>query len=382
MSTPAPLSLTLFLAAAGLSAGPPILVQSVPAGTDLALPGLPRTAEVWVDMIRGARNAIDLEHFYVASAPGRALEPVLEALEGAAARGVKLRILLSERLQANDPAALARLKAIPGAELRLHAFPGPARGVQHAKFFIVDDREVFLGSQNLDWRSLEHIHETGIRLDSRPVAARMKAIFELDWGGPLPARGLPPSGPEDPDVLASPPHLLPEGVRPTLPTLLDLLGRARTHIRIQLLTYAPLGAGRAFWPVLDNALRAAALRGVAVQLLVSDWNLEEHLQPHLKSLALVPGLEVRVVSLPEDPHGFIPFARVVHSKYVRVDDSLSLLSTSNWSEDYFTGSRNVEWLFRDPALARQLDGIFDKVWTSPHALRLDPCRAYTPRRRE
>ena len=63
MSTPAPLSLTLFLAAAGLSAGPPILVQSVPAGTDLALPGLPRTAEVGVDMIRGARNSIDLEHF-------------------------------------------------------------------------------------------------------------------------------------------------------------------------------------------------------------------------------------------------------------------------------------------------------------------------------
>ena len=38
-----------------------------------------------------------------------------------------------------------------------------AGGVQHAKFFIVDGEEVFLGSQNFDWRALKHIHELGVR---------------------------------------------------------------------------------------------------------------------------------------------------------------------------------------------------------------------------
>jgi phosphatidylserine/phosphatidylglycerophosphate/cardiolipin synthase-like enzyme len=56
-----------------------------------------------------------------------------------------------------------------------------AGGVQHAKFMIVDDREAWLGSQNLDWRALSHIHELGARVRLEPVAKTFEDVFESDW---------------------------------------------------------------------------------------------------------------------------------------------------------------------------------------------------------
>ena len=56
-----------------------------------------------------------------------------------------------------------------------------AGGVQHAKFMVVDDREAWLGSQNLDWRSLSHIHELGARVRLEAVAKTFADVFETDW---------------------------------------------------------------------------------------------------------------------------------------------------------------------------------------------------------
>ncbi|MBL0313513.1 MAG: hypothetical protein IPP78_12540 [Holophagaceae bacterium] len=103
---------------------------------------------------------------------------------------------------------------------------------------------------------------------------------------------------------------------------------------------------------------------------------------HLKSLTLIPNLEVRIASIPESSKGHIPFARVVHSKYMTVDGNLLWLGTSNWSEDYFADSRNVELILRDPSLAAQGDRIFDRLWNSPFASRLDPTKTYVPRVRD
>jgi len=36
------------------------------------------------------------------------------------------------------------------------------------------------GSQNFDWRSLEQIIETGLRIDNIVAAAQLQAIFEMD----------------------------------------------------------------------------------------------------------------------------------------------------------------------------------------------------------
>lgn len=382
---------SLLLAGALASAQAPQLVQSIPVETGLEDPGLPHAKEVWPEMIRAARRSIDMAEFYLTNGPDRgtsALEPTLKALEEAGARGVKIRVLLSSRMLEQDPASVARLKAIAGAEVRPFDFGVGVRGILHAKYFLVDGADAFVGSQNLDWRALQHIHETGLRFRAPELLKPLAAIFETDWA--FAATKLRPTFPKSAEtgarpayeLVASPPSLNPPGVRPALPALTELLGQARSLIRIQLLTYSPVSGRVRFWPLLDNALRAAAVRGVKVQLIVADWNLEKPAVDHLKSLALLPNVEIGVVSIPEAAGGHIPFARVTHSKYMTLDGGVLWLGTSNWSEDYFTESRNVEIIARDPDLAAKADAIFVRLWSSRYCAKLDPARTYLPRKRD
>ena len=56
----------------------------------------------------------------------------------------------------------------------------------------------------------------------------------------------------------------------------------------ELLDYAPLsygkGGSRPYYAVIDNAIRAAAARGVTIKLMVSNWNTEQPAIAYLKSL--------------------------------------------------------------------------------------------------
>ena len=96
----------------------------------------------------------------------------------------------------------------------------------------------------------------------------------------------------------------------------------------------------------------------------------------LKGLARVPGIEVRFAVIPPARRGFIPFARVVHSKVMRVDEDLCWLGTSNWGHDYFFRSRNVEVVLRRPDIARVLDALFLSLWNGPYVHKLDPDKDY------
>ncbi len=272
------------------------LVQSIPVETDLADPALPFAKDVWVAMVRGAKTSFDAAQFYVTSRPGSALEPVLTELEQAGARGVKVRFLLSAKMLDQDPASVARLRRIPGAEVRSYDLAKVSRGILHAKYFVADGREAFLGSQNFDWRALEQIHELGVRTSDSRLVAGLAELFALDWrfsgDGKLPVFPAQVTSAARPavELVASPPFLTPKWLRPSSEALVELIGQAKTSVCVQLLTYSPLAGPDRYWPVLDDALRAAAVRGVKVRLLVSDWVLGGRALPHLKALALIqPG---------------------------------------------------------------------------------------------
>jgi phosphatidylserine/phosphatidylglycerophosphate/cardiolipin synthase-like enzyme len=363
-------------------------VQSVPKETALASPELPFAKDVWVDMIRGAKRRLEFAHFYITNRPGSALEPVLQELEKAAARGVKVRFLLSSKMLDQDPASVARLRRLPGAEVQTFSLEGVSSGILHAKYFLVDGKEAFLGSQNFDWRALEHIHEMGVRSSDPAITRPLARLFEVDWrfasDRKVPRFAKQASAPvairPPVELVASPPFLTPPEIRSALPALVELLAQARQSIRVQLLVYSPVSRKEDYWPMLDVALRAAAVRGVSVRLLVSDWSLGSRSLAHLKSLALIPNLEVRIASVPEAQEGHIPYARTIHSKYLVVDDSLLWLGTSNWEADYFTASRNIELIFRNPGLAAQGGRVFDRIWNSGLAFPLEASRAYEKRK--
>ncbi|RTF31178.1 phospholipase, partial [Serratia marcescens] len=156
-----------------------------------------------------------------------------------------------------------------------------------------------------------------------------------------------------------------------------LLAGAKRRVRVQVMDYAPLSFGpersRPFYAVIDNALRSAAARGVQIELMVANWNTKKPDIAWLKSLALVPNVQIKVVTIPPASSGFIPFARVIHSKLMTIDDEIAWVGTSNWTGGYLDNSRNLELVMHSAAMSGRLDKLYQQLWNSVYAepLRLD-----------
>jgi phosphatidylserine/phosphatidylglycerophosphate/cardiolipin synthase-like enzyme len=360
------------------------LVETVPIETTLDHPELRDAAEVWLDMIGGARASIDLAEFYASNEPGSKLEAVVRALEAAVARGVRVRFLAERVFVKTYPDTLERL-ARSGTSVRhldLKSIHGG--GVLHAKYFIVDDREAFVGSQNFDWRALEHNGELGARVRDPGVVGGLAAIFAADWaraGGEAVAERPVPAPSGALTLVASPRDLLPPGVAWDLPRMVQLIDGAAKSITVELLTYRA-DTDQGLWDELEAPLVRAAARGVQVRLLLADWSKRPKTIGGLQKLARIPNIAVRLTTIPPWSGGFIPFARVSHAKALVADDRRAWLGTSNWEKDYFYKSRNVGLIVDDPGAAAQIAGFFATLWQSPYAVPVDPDATYTPPRIE
>jgi phosphatidylserine/phosphatidylglycerophosphate/cardiolipin synthase-like enzyme len=99
-------------------------------------------------------------------------------------------------------------------------------------------------------------------------------------------------------------------------------------------------------------------------------------QPGLLGLLFIPGVAVKTVTIPLSRRGEIPFARLIHAKYMVVDGEAAWIGSSNWEDRYFLQSRNVAVLLAGPRLCSRLDRFFLDLWNSPYA---EPLRAPQPR---
>jgi len=369
------------------------LVQTAPVETPLHSDDLRNPAQVWSELFDNAKHEIVIGQFYAVIKPGSVFEKVVEHLEAAGKRGVKIRFLLDQKgVGLSEKPTIERLKAIPNMDFRiLDVNKLTGNGIIHAKYLVVDGETAYVGSQNFDWRSFEHIHETGLRITDPKVVAEVQAIFNQDWnaqtlisqGKPVPVLNTTPVAPDihqDTFLLASPQQYNPAGVGNSEAGLPALLAEAKSEVRIQLLDYAPLSYGpkgtRPYYAVIDNAVRSAANRGVKVKLMVSNWNLENPAQVYLKSLAILPNVEIRVVTLPVASTGFIPFARVIHSKTMVIDNQIAWVGTSNWSGGYMDLSRNLEVVMRNEKMAQRLAALHEQTWSSAYAQPLDINKQY------
>lgn len=370
------------------------LVQTAPVETTLVNRDLRESIAVWTQLFDSAKSEIAIGQFYAAGKAGTPFDKVMERLAAAGKRGVKIRFLLDQKgIGLSDPDTLAQLRAIPNLELRILDYAKlTGNGIIHAKYLTVDRKAAFIGSQNFDWRAFTHIHETGLLITDPLVVSQVQSVFEQDWKAQalLAANLAVPKLAQSPSVaaaaapaaqlLASPAAFNPPGVGNSEAVLPALLAEAKHEVRVQLLDYAPLAYGpertRPYYGVIDNAVRAAAARGVTVKLMVSNWNLEKPGVAYLKSLALVPNVEVKVVTLPKASTGFIPFARVIHSKIMAIDGKLAWVGTSNWAGGYFDKSRNLEVVLRNEKMAQRIAAMHEQAWSSEYAQPLDIAKEY------
>lgn len=390
------------------------LVESWPAETTLDNKDIPDAADVWVELINSATQSLDIAQFYASDDPegGGRLKTVVDAIEAAARRGVPVRFLCEEKFYKLYPGIADRLAALPNTQVKRldsAAFNG---GVLHAKYFIVNGQKCFIGSQNFDWRSLDHIQELGAVVENWDFTQSLKELFELDWliagfvtpgkfapgeavplvdslvasrrkNGLVGSSALKTGTPGDmvwARLAVSPSGRLTNERLWDEPRLLDMIATAATTIDIQLLTYSDLLKDGEHWETLEKALKAAAKRGVTVRLLLSDWCKARPTIDSVRDIAKTKGVEVKFMVIPEASTGFVPFSRVAHAKYMVIDEKKFWLGSANWEHNYFHTSRNVGMIVEGAATSARLKSYFEGNWTSAYAEPLDMKKEYVARR--
>jgi phosphatidylserine/phosphatidylglycerophosphate/cardiolipin synthase-like enzyme len=347
------------------------LVESAPSETPLDHADVPNASGVWPQMIDAAKTSIDFAEFYASEADEKhlaasKLTPVIVAIERAAARGVRVRFMADLVFVKTYPDTLERLRNAK-VDVKVVDYSKLGGGIIHAKYFVVDGADVFIGSQNFDWRALDHIQEMGVRVHSPSLARAAEEVFAIDWSGQRSAAPAPsPVTAHDGEritFVASPTGWLPDEKEWDLPRIVAAIDGAKKSIDVQVLTYGAHNRDGTPFTTLDDAIRRAAARGVKVRLLVSHWAKPKQ----LADIAMVPNVEVRVITIPPWSGGEIPFARVAHAKYAVFDGgAIAWVGTSNWEGDYFTKSRNVGVMIEGGKAPARLEGIFEDGWTSTY----------------
>jgi phospholipase D3/4 len=189
------------------------LVESIPKGLDdlRGTPGVRYTEEVLVSLVAAARSSIDLTAMYWSLLPdpsgdeqgftaeqlsamgadhGRDL---LNALASAAGRGVRIRILQGPGYPPQGDAESAQLVTdfpdlVSTSTVVMGDWYGGS-GIMHQKLWIFDGSTIYLGSANMDWKSLTQVKELGVVVEDCPTLAEDATRYFEGW---LAFSALPP----------------------------------------------------------------------------------------------------------------------------------------------------------------------------------------------
>ncbi|KAH1168466.1 5'-3' exonuclease PLD3-like isoform X1 [Mauremys mutica] len=399
-----------------------VLVESIPMGLDYnhSSPRHLPIFQAWMDLLDAANRSVDIAAFYftLRDSDMQEEEPsswqgrqVLEKLRGLPSRGVKLNIAVNSPQKSDrDTEELAS----KGADIKYVELERLTGGIVHTKFWVVDGKHVYIGSANMDWRSLTQVKELGAVLyNCSCVAGDLHRIFAMYralggqgaslptvWPAYVSAKSslsrplkLQLNGSSAELYLSSSPRALcSTGRTPDLTAIVSTIQDAQAFVYISVMDYVPqctFCQPKRFWPVIDDALRAAACnRHVKVRLLISCWqHSDQSMFLFLESLSVLSReplgcpIEVKLFVVSASlVQKLIPFSRVNHNKYM-VTDRLAYIGTSNWSEDYFTNTAGVGLIVNQSeaapgvtqlTLREQLEAVFQRDWSSPYSQPLSP----------
>uniref|UniRef100_A0A8C2Y7J9 5'-3' exonuclease PLD3 n=1 Tax=Coturnix japonica TaxID=93934 RepID=A0A8C2Y7J9_COTJA len=308
-----------------------VLVVSTPSG--LHHSSFPSTFSCWLHLLRSARRSVDVASFYWTMSNNDT-----NTTEQTAAP-VNSGVLWGQWEQwgglwgtlccvMGGPIADLWGLCPTGAAVRMVDVGRLAGGVLHTKLWVVDGAHVYLGSANMDWRSLTQVKELGVALYNCSIAAQDVAkVFEAYWALGAPNASIPRPWPGNfstsfnmetplrlrlngtPTALyfsSSPPSFCAAGRTPDLQAVLGVINSARSFIDVAVMSYLPASEFQRhnrFWPPIDDALRRAVFeRGVRLKLLLGCWaHSKAAMFPFIKSLAAISdnrtGYSAQVVSV-------------------------------------------------------------------------------------
>ncbi|KAM9852943.1 5'-3' exonuclease PLD3 [Aulostomus maculatus] len=391
-----------------------LLVESIPEGLEFnSSTSHPSIYQAWLDLMDEARSSLDIASFYwtLTNKDTGTHEPTAYQGETVLKKLAEVSGKLSVRIAVNTPQEGKpqddlRLLNNSGADIRTVNMRALTSGVLHTKFWVVDKKHIYIGSANMDWRSLTQVKELGaVVYNCSCLAADLGKIFEAYWflGE---SQSIPSPWPSSFSTLynmatplqlslnntpsrvylsSSPPSFCAAGRTPDLQSILSVMEDAESFIYIAVMNYLPtmeFSHPKRYWADIDTQLRRVAYeKRVRVRLLISCWaSTQPVMFPFLKSLASVYDtkskldIQVRLFVVPATPkQKEIPYARVNHNKYM-VTDKVAYIGTSNWSGDYFVSTAGSALVVNqtaspslEPTVQSQLVDVFERDWSSTYS---------------
>ncbi|QEJ79294.1 phospholipase-D-like protein [Goatpox virus] len=383
-----------------------VIVETIPRDLDLLYSV--STYDFWMKLISETKESLYIASFYWSLCDEDSKKDetsnngkmVLKELIKLTSRAC-LKIVVNK---SNQPSEDLLLLSSYGAQVIYVDIKNIFGGVLHTKFLISDELNAYIGSANMDWRSLSQVKELGIGIyNSSCLVMDLIKIFneycyigytnvpcfwtnnyKLCYNIDNPLSLI--NNNYKVFIASSPPSLSKNNGTDDLYSLLSAIKNAEKFIYISVMNYIPViyqNNKTLFWPDVDIELRKAAIdKRISIKLLVSFWDHTPLIMKgFLKSLKDINykniNIEVRFFIIPKNQLN-IPYTRVNHTKYM-VTDKVAYVGTSNWLGNYFNDTCGVSLNiidFNELAIRSKLENIFIRDWNSVYSF---PISYVTPK---
>jgi phospholipase D3/4 len=232
------------------------------------------TFDAWSALINQAKKTLFIGSFYWTLRSGEVAnhsssiygDKIFNALLAAGTeRKIDIRIAQNMPSQVSpntDTEILQKRKAAKVRSVNFNKLIGG--GVLHTKLWIVDNQHFYVGSANMDWRSLSQVKELGVLVTNCSCLAKdLTKIFSVYWELGLNSSVIPPKWPDkfttavniDKPMLvnyndgaytfgsffsSSPPPMNPKGRTNDINAILHTIQNAERFIYISVMDYFPL----------------------------------------------------------------------------------------------------------------------------------------------
>ncbi|CAP31941.2 Protein CBG13083 [Caenorhabditis briggsae] len=364
--------------------------------------------ESWMELLGSAKSEIDI-FAYKMNLRGKELRydvdnstfegrQIYSMIEDQAKSGILIKLIDCQppTFPENDYDAdeLERLGLVQRQGLDMNTMNGGGGGVQHSKTFIVDDRHLFVGSLNFEWKSFSQKLEIGLEFHDCPCIAKdASSLFDqmfdsLSGNEKLETLDFQPHKIGNSTFqflvsIASPSFLLSSSHSWDLEALLNLIYEADESVDISVMQYFPSWIyfkNREFYFQIDNAIRMSISRGIKFRILVSGDQKEEQklMFAYLRSLSVLHSpsenrfIQIKFVLIPQTAQESYK-DRKMHAKFI-LSEKRTIIGSSNYAPEYFYKSTGTAVVVDEEPfhgdINRQVKAVFERYWHSTYTQNL------------
>lgn len=274
-----------------------------------------------IDELDHADCAIDVGIYLLTN------DDVIAALERAAQRGVRVRVIVEQYPYGGSADTVALVKRLDAAGIE-HQWSDSRFRFTHAKYMVIDRQVAIIMNMNLTASAFKGNREFGAISTDVAVVNEAQAIFDGDWNGdPLDRPGGP--------LILSPTN--------SRQRFLDLIDGATTSIDLYVEVIND--------PGLINALGYAAQAGIRVRLIVNSPE-NDNVRTTYAALAR-SGVEVRVLG-----------RLYVHAKAMIVDGSSVIVGSQNFTPTSLDSNREMAMVVTSPGSVQRVQAVFAQDWAA------------------